>query len=134
MIRHRHIHSQRRGFTMIELLVVIGLIAFLMTLSIGVLRNAIGSARERATEATITKINGLVQQRVDGFNRAMERSDLEPGVQQMLAKMFPRYRGNKAMRRANEVMVKGIRCGLLGTNASRNTDTKRKVPRCFTGC
>ena len=106
MIRHRHIHSQRRGFTMIELLVVIGLIAFLMTLSIGVLRNAIGSARERATEATITKINGLVQQRVDGFNRAMERSDLEPGVQQMLAKMFPRYRGNKAMRRANEVMVK----------------------------
>jgi prepilin-type N-terminal cleavage/methylation domain-containing protein len=105
MIRYP-IHSRRRGFTMIELLVVIGLIAFLMALSIGVLRNAIGSARERATEATITKINGLVQQRVDAFNRAMERSDLEPGIQQMLAKMNPSNRNNKAMRRANEVMVK----------------------------
>ena len=105
MIRHQ-IYSPRRGFTMIELLIVIGLIVFLMTLSIGVLRNALGSAKERATLATITKINGLVQQRVDAFSRAMERSNLEPGIQQMLAKMNPSNRNNKAMRRANEVMVK----------------------------
>ena len=105
MNRHQF-NSPRRGFTMIELLVVIGLIAFLMTLSIGVLRNAIISAKERATQATITKINGLVQQRVDAFNRAMERSNLESGIQQMLARMNPSNRNNKAMRRANEVMVK----------------------------
>ncbi|MEK6261742.1 MAG: prepilin-type N-terminal cleavage/methylation domain-containing protein [Planctomycetota bacterium] len=105
MTQHNH-HSQRHGFTLIEVLVVVGLIAFLMALSIGVLRNSISSAKERATEATITKINGLVQQRVDAFNRAMERSDLEPGIQQMLAKMSPANRNNKAMRRANEVMVK----------------------------
>lgn len=91
---------------MIEMLVVIGLVTFLMAISVGVLRNAIISAKERATEATITKINGLVQQRVDAFSRAMERSDLEPGIQQMLAKMSPSNRNNKAMRRANEVMVK----------------------------
>lgn len=105
----QHHSAPRRGFTMIELLAVVGLIAFLMTLSIGVLRNALISAKERATEATITKINGLVQQRVDAFNRAMEKADLEPGIQQLRAKIridsstFPNL---NAMRRANGVLIK----------------------------
>ena len=72
----RPVHRQSRlGFTMVELLVVIGLVLFLMTISVAALVNSIGIARERATQTTILKIHGLMQQRIDAFNRAMERTN-----------------------------------------------------------
>ena len=74
----------RRGFTMVELMVVVGLIVFLMSISIAVLGSAIGIARQRATQATILKIHGLMQQRVDAFNRAMERTNLQPAMDKLV--------------------------------------------------
>jgi len=71
---------RRQGFTMVELLVVIGLILFLMSISIVALNSALGLARQRATQATILKVHGLMQQRVDAFNRAMDRTNLEPNI------------------------------------------------------
>ena len=71
---------RRQGFTMVELLVVIGLILFLMSISIAALNSALGLARQRATQATILKVHGLMQQRVDAFNRAMDRTNLAPNM------------------------------------------------------
>ena len=82
-LRTNHAFS-RRGFTMVELLVVIGLIVFLMSISIAALNSALGIARQRATQATILKVHGLVQQRVDAFNRAMERTNLQPAVDKLV--------------------------------------------------
>src|SRR5258708_6841638 len=79
-----HHRSHRRGFTMVELLVVIGLILFLMSISIVALNSALGIARRRATEATILKVHGLVQQRVDAFQRAMERTNIQPNVDKLV--------------------------------------------------
>ncbi len=80
---NRRTHSHRSGFTMVELLVVIGLILFLMSISIVALGSAIGIARQRATQATILKIHGLMQQRIDAFNRAMERTNLQPAIDKL---------------------------------------------------
>uniref|UniRef100_A0A7C4QN09 Prepilin-type N-terminal cleavage/methylation domain-containing protein n=1 Tax=Schlesneria paludicola TaxID=360056 RepID=A0A7C4QN09_9PLAN len=68
------------GFTLVELLVVIGIILLLMAVSTLVLGNVIQSARIRATEATILKINGMVQQRQEAFQRAVEKADLSKAV------------------------------------------------------
>ncbi len=60
------------GFTMLELLVVIGIIIFLMGILITVVSGALTSAREAATKTTIKKIDGLLAQRMQAFNTAME--------------------------------------------------------------
>ena len=90
MTNHR-VHRLRGGFTMVELLVVIGLILFLMTISIVAMGSAIGIARQRATQTTILKIHGLMQQRIDAFNRAMERTNLQPAIDQMKQTWFKNY-------------------------------------------
>ena len=82
MTNHR-VPRHRGGFTMVELLVVIGLILFLMSISIVAMGSAIGIARQRATQATLLKIHGLMQQRIDAFNRAMERTNLDPAIKKL---------------------------------------------------
>ena len=104
MTNHR-VHRRRGGFTMVELLVVIGLILFLMSISIVALNGAIGIARQRATQATLLKINGLMQQRIDAFNRAMERTNLEPAIAKMKRDLFQTYNFS-AQDKVLEVMVR----------------------------
>ena len=87
-VRHRH---RRSGFTMVEILVVVGIILLLMTLSVGVLRNAIGTARQKQTEATILKVHGLMQQRMDAFYRAMERTNLQQAQDKMRKDWYITY-------------------------------------------
>ena len=90
MTNHR-VHRRRGGFTMVELLVVIGLILFLMSISIVALNGAIGIARQKATQTTLLKINGLMQQRIDAFNRAMERTNLQPAIDKLKRDWFQNY-------------------------------------------
>ncbi|APZ92827.1 prepilin-type N-terminal cleavage/methylation domain-containing protein [Fuerstiella marisgermanici] len=60
----------RSGFTLIELLVVVGIITFLVGLSVAVMFGITDQANEEATNTTIQKINRLVQQRTEAFDRA----------------------------------------------------------------
>ena len=63
----------RHGFTMIELMIVIAVIGLLMTLvTVGAMR-FLGTAKEAATKATLTKIHRQLQSRI----QAIERMDLE---------------------------------------------------------
>ena len=84
-------HRNRGGFTMVELLVVIGLILFLMTISIAALGGAIGIARQKATQATLLKIHGLMQQRIDAFNRAMEKTNRQQAIDKLKKDWFQAY-------------------------------------------
>lgn len=91
MMRQARPQFGRRGFTLIEVLVVIGLIAFLLSITIGTLRNAIGIARQRQTEATILKIHGLLQQRVEAFDRAVDRLNLTQPKQKLVTDFNQNY-------------------------------------------
>lgn len=57
--------EDRSAFTLIEIIVVIGLIALLFSLVGVAVMSAIGSAKIAATKATIVKVQGLLQQRLD---------------------------------------------------------------------
>ena len=70
----------RRGFTLLELIVVISIILLLVTFSVMVMGNVIRSAREKATAATIMKVDGMLRQRQEAFQRAMERAELQQAV------------------------------------------------------
>ena len=56
-----------RGFTVIELLVVIAIIALLAAMAASALSNAAEQARAQRTEAIINKIDQLIMERWDGF-------------------------------------------------------------------
>lgn len=60
----------RAGFTLLELLIVVAVIAILMTLSLRVMFGLLGQAEEQATVATVRKIDALLQQKMDAFDRA----------------------------------------------------------------
>ena len=81
----------RRGFTMVEILVVVGIILLLMTISVGVLRNAIGVARQKQTEATILKVHGLMQQRMDAFYRGIDKTNLQQAKDKMRRDWYSTY-------------------------------------------
>jgi prepilin-type N-terminal cleavage/methylation domain-containing protein len=65
----------RRGFTLIELLVVITIISILAALTVRVVVAFISEGREAATKATISKINRLVEMRMQAFYRRYGRTD-----------------------------------------------------------
>jgi prepilin-type N-terminal cleavage/methylation domain-containing protein len=67
--------DNRRGFTLIELMIVVAIVAFLAS-ALGVtIVNMGASAREAQTVATINKINGLINERQRGLERAYEGND-----------------------------------------------------------
>ncbi|MCH2179544.1 MAG: type II secretion system GspH family protein, partial [Mariniblastus sp.] len=53
-------NKQHRGFTLVELLMVIAIITILATLSLAVLRSSQEEARTSATEARITQIQNML--------------------------------------------------------------------------
>ncbi|MEX0725985.1 MAG: prepilin-type N-terminal cleavage/methylation domain-containing protein [Planctomycetaceae bacterium] len=72
--------SPRSGFTMIEMLVVIGILALLASLSLMAFRGFIGNARVTATQTTIVKIDELLHQRMEAFTRWIDSMHVEaPG-------------------------------------------------------
>ena len=58
---------------MIELLVTISIIALLISIVGVVIANSISQARERATKALLLKLDGMLQQRLDGFSTLMAK-------------------------------------------------------------
>ena len=69
---HQSVRVARRGFTMVELMVVIGILLFLIATSAIVVRNIGNKAREKATMATIVKVNSLLTQRIQAFHKTLE--------------------------------------------------------------
>src|SRR5262245_40848003 len=73
---HRALEKRRRprvespaGFTLIEILVVIAIVALLAALTIGALLTVPEHARTRGTEALIAKIDARLSQMLNEFNQ-----------------------------------------------------------------
>lgn len=75
----------RRGFTLVELMMVITIIALLMTLVISVVGSFITHARDSATRATIEKIESLLNARSQAFNRLIMRKGFLQGTPEFQA-------------------------------------------------
>ncbi|MGV2336491.1 MAG UNVERIFIED_CONTAM: type II secretion system GspH family protein [Planctomycetaceae bacterium] len=67
---HKPSNTARLGFTLVELLIVIAIIAVLMGLSLSVMSGLTSQAEQEATNTTIRKLDGLLQQRMEAFDRA----------------------------------------------------------------
>lgn len=109
--------AHRHGFTMLELLVVIGIIALLMSSFALVLANFFEAAKLQATRATIAKINTILNQRIEAVrnqdltdvaNRLVGAnvvSSVEAGralaLKRILRANFPQRRGDIVQGTAN---------------------------------
>ncbi|MBI1349195.1 prepilin-type N-terminal cleavage/methylation domain-containing protein [bacterium] len=60
---------KRQGFTMLELLTVIGIIALVLSTFAMVLANYVQAARVSATRATISKIDAILKDRLQGLRK-----------------------------------------------------------------
>jgi prepilin-type N-terminal cleavage/methylation domain-containing protein len=65
--------AARRGFTLVEILMVITIIAILMTLTVGIVGSFLDQARHSATQATLSKIQALMNSRRQAFDRLVQR-------------------------------------------------------------
>lgn len=63
--------GSRAGFTMIEMLMVIGIIMFLVAISVSLLGNMANTAKIKSTQATIRKVDALLTRRMEAFERAI---------------------------------------------------------------
>lgn len=68
----------RGGFTIIELLIVISIIAVLLTITLQVVGAFITAARESATQTTIRKIQGLLSERAEAMHRIQRDITRQP--------------------------------------------------------
>jgi prepilin-type N-terminal cleavage/methylation domain-containing protein len=71
--------SRRAGFSLIEILVVIGLIAFLTAALVAVVPRVANASKVAATRATIKKVDELLNDRINGFRRWILRQDQQAG-------------------------------------------------------
>ena len=67
---------RRDGFTLVELLVVILIIAIMASLITAVIGNSLNSARAAATRATITKVHRLLEERRQAIARSNLRTEI----------------------------------------------------------
>jgi prepilin-type N-terminal cleavage/methylation domain-containing protein len=67
------LRTPRSGFTLVEIMMVITVIAVLMTLTIGVVGKFIDNARHSATESTLSKIQSMMDSRRQAFERLINR-------------------------------------------------------------
>lgn len=67
----------RYGFTLVEILIVISIIALLMTMMAAVVGSSLKTARTAATSALIQKLDNLLDERTKGFDRATKTDDFK---------------------------------------------------------
>ena len=70
MKKSQHNLAKSNGFTLLELLIVITIIGVLMGLSVSVMFGITSQAEEAATITTVRKIDALLQQRIEAFDRS----------------------------------------------------------------
>lgn len=85
MHRQNHTSPCRRGFTLLELLIVVALIAVLVSLGGFVLGRSITQARQSATRATLMKLDGMLQQRLEAFRMSMDSLQKQNEVKSRIA-------------------------------------------------
>jgi len=66
----QHTSAKKHGFTLIELLVVMAIVAVLMTLTVQATQVFVVQAERNSTRATIRKLNGLLRDRIEAYDRA----------------------------------------------------------------
>lgn len=88
--------GKRSGFTLVELLIVIAIIVTLLSILGVTLMSMVGSARVMATKGTITKVQGLLQARIEGLARKDPEGTL-------IDSLVPRFGNN---RRRAEAMAR----------------------------
>jgi prepilin-type N-terminal cleavage/methylation domain-containing protein len=69
----------KAGFSLLEMLVVIGLIAFLTAAVVVVMPRVGNAAKVSATQATIKKVDELLNDRINGFNRWIQTQNTQAG-------------------------------------------------------
>ena len=87
MNSHLHHTSHRRGFTLLELLIVVSIIAILMGLTFSVMFGLTEQAEVEATVVTVRKVDAVLQQRVEGFQRAFKGDRLDAASNIVRAKL-----------------------------------------------
>jgi type II secretory pathway pseudopilin PulG len=68
--------SRQRGFTLVEILVTIGIIILMVALLAASFGGMFGTARAKATRGTIEKVNSLINDRMENINLSMENGEL----------------------------------------------------------
>ncbi|MEQ9409710.1 MAG: type II secretion system protein [Fuerstiella sp.] len=76
-----HHNQNRSGFTLLELLMVVAIIAFLTSLTVVVMGGITQQAEEEATKTTVLKVSRLLEQRIESFDRAFKGSRRDQYIQ-----------------------------------------------------
>lgn len=71
--------DQRAGYTVLELLVVVAIIAILASIGFVMVRNFGGTSRDAQTQATLKKVDAALQDRLQAMSRFFEISDRRTG-------------------------------------------------------
>jgi len=79
-----------RGFTLVELLIVIAIIMLLASISLPVVGSLITSARSAATTVTIRKVDDLLQSRLKNFKRYIDEQTRDRRVGAAYAQQGPK--------------------------------------------
>ncbi len=97
MYRQQHNKMKRNGFTLLELLIVVAIIGTLMSLSVVVMYGFVNQAEEEATSATIQKINRMLEERIEAFDRAFKGTRKDVAIRDMRALLAdPDLNGDQA--------------------------------------
>lgn len=105
----------RAGFTLVELLVVVALIAILAGLTLRVAVGVINQGREAATKTTLQKVQRLINSRLEEFNRRFGGNDpsslyrLETTPEYLLAgQMLVDNSGTKASGNVRRILARKL--------------------------
>ncbi len=110
----RSTFAQRSAFTLVEILVVIGIIALLATILVMAMAPSLEGARVSATKATITQLNRMLQDQVDGL---LNSNEIDKEADR-LAKMYRATNGS--------VMPPAVAKALAQMKLYRNRFPQRK--------